>query len=100
MTPIGSVFDVFYGDLQTAPMIRECPVCMECVLDRIVDFPEHDLFVGEIRETYAHESVLTDGRVDLAKLKPLLFDMASKKYWALGPALGSCWDIGRQLKKR
>jgi flavin reductase (DIM6/NTAB) family NADH-FMN oxidoreductase RutF len=97
-TEKASLFDVFYGKLETAPMIRECPVCMECTLSQVVDFPEHDLFVGEIRETYVHDSVLTDGRVDISKLKPLLFDMAGKKYWSLGPELGRCWNAGKQLK--
>ena len=26
------VFDVFYGSLKTAPMIKECPVNLECQL--------------------------------------------------------------------
>jgi flavin reductase (DIM6/NTAB) family NADH-FMN oxidoreductase RutF len=97
-TDKASLFEVFYGKLKTAPMIRECLVCMECTLYKTVDFPEHDLFVGEIQETHVQESVLTDGRVDVSKLKPLLFDMASKKYWSLGRELGKCWNVGKQLK--
>jgi flavin reductase (DIM6/NTAB) family NADH-FMN oxidoreductase RutF len=97
-TDKAAIFDVFYGELGTAPMIRECPLCMECSLYQTVDFPEHDLFVGEIRETHALESVLTDGRVDVAKLEPLLFDMSGKKYWSLGRELGGCWNVGKQLK--
>jgi hypothetical protein len=50
-------------------------------------------------ETYADETVLTEGRVDIAKLRPLLFDMASVKYWSLGPSVGSCWNAGKALKK-
>lgn len=36
---------------------------------------------------------------DIAKLRPLLFDMASLKYWRLGPAVGNCWNVGKSLKK-
>ena len=50
-------------------------------------------------ETYADESVLTEGKVDLTKLKPLLFDMSSVKYWSVGEAIAGCWSIGKQLKK-
>ena len=71
---------------------------MECRLDRIVDFPSHDVFIGEIIQTYADESVLTDKTIDVSKLKPLLFDMNSKKYWSLGNEIAKCWDIGKQLK--
>jgi hypothetical protein len=34
----------------------------------------------------------------VAKLRPLLFDMASVKYWSLGPAVGNCWNVGKSLK--
>ena len=48
-------------------MIRECPINMECRLIQTVDFPRHDIFVGEIVETYCDEQCLTDGVVDLSK---------------------------------
>src|SRR5512137_2956280 len=25
-----AVFDLFYGEIKTAPLIRECPLCFEC----------------------------------------------------------------------
>jgi flavin reductase (DIM6/NTAB) family NADH-FMN oxidoreductase RutF len=93
------VFDIFYGSLSKAPMIKACPVCMECRLFDTYDTPTHDLFIGEIVETHAEESVLTDGKVDVSKVKPLLFDMNTVKYWSLGPAVASCWSVGKQLKK-
>jgi flavin reductase (DIM6/NTAB) family NADH-FMN oxidoreductase RutF len=99
-TDKASLFEVFYGQLKTAPMIRECAVCMECSLVQVVDFPTHDVFIGEIRQTYAHERVLTEGNLDISKVRPLLFDMNSKKYWALGRELGNCWSVGKQLKKK
>ena len=99
-TDKAALFDVFYGELETAPMIRECPICMECRLERIVDFESHDVFVGEVVQTHADPAVLTEGRVDIAKVKPLLFDMASKRYWALGDSLGNAWGEGKKLKKK
>ena len=99
-TDKAAIFDVFYGDLVKAPMIRECPVCMECRLERIVDFAEHDVFVGQVVQTHADPAVLTDGQVDIAKVKPLLFDMASKGYWSLGPRVGHAWGEGKKLKRK
>ena len=92
------LFELFYGELETAPMIRACSVNMECRLERIIDFPSHDVFVGDIVETYVEEAVLTDGKVDVSKIKPLLFDMPLKKYWALGEAVADCWNVGKKLK--
>ena len=95
-----ALFDLFYGDLETAPMIRSCPVNMACRLHDTYDTPTHDLFIGEIVETYADESVLDQSAVDIARVKPLLFDMSSKKYWSLGPALADCWRVGKAIKKK
>ncbi|MDH3829124.1 MAG: flavin reductase family protein [Desulfobacterales bacterium] len=99
-TDKSSVFEVFYGNLENAPMITECPINMECKLYDVYDTPTHDLFIGEIVETYADESVLKNGKVDLARLKPLLFDMSSIKYWSIGNPVAGCWNIGKQLKKK
>ena len=99
-TDKAALFDIFYGELETAPMIRECPVNMELKLHDVLDFANHDVFVGELVETYADDHVLADGKIDIAKLRPLLFDMASMKYWALGSSLGQCWRVGKSLKKK
>jgi len=76
----------------------ECPLNMECRLYDTYDTPTHDLFIGEVVETYAEETVLSDSEVDISKVKPLLFDMASTKYWSLGSIVASCWSVGKQLK--
>jgi flavin reductase (DIM6/NTAB) family NADH-FMN oxidoreductase RutF len=94
-----SLFDIFYGELKTAPMITECPINMECRLVKTVDFPSHDVFVGEVVATYCNEEILTEGLVDIAKLKPLLFEMHSIHYWSLGERLAKCWNIGKELKE-
>ena len=99
-TDKASLFNIFYGELESAPMIRECAVCMECSLEQVVEFPSHDVFIGEIKQTYADESVITEGKIDITKLKPILFDMNSKKYWGLGRELGKCWSVGKQLKEK
>ena len=99
-TDKSSVFEVFYGNLENAPMITECPINMECKLYDVYDTPTHDLFIGEIVETYADESVLKNGKVDLARVKPLLFDMSSIKYWSIGNPVAGCWNIGKQLKPK
>jgi flavin reductase (DIM6/NTAB) family NADH-FMN oxidoreductase RutF len=98
-TDKAALFDVFYGELETAPMIAGCPVCMECRLDQVVDYPSHDVFIGEIVQTHVDEAVLTDGAVDVSKVKPLLFDMSSAKYWSLGGELARCWSVGKELKR-
>lgn len=98
-TDKAALFDIFYGELETAPMISQCPVNMELKLHDVLDFKTHDIFIGELVQTYADDDVMTDGKIDIARLKPLLFDMNSVKYWRLGMGLGNCWNVGKSLKK-
>ena len=98
-TDKSELFEIFHGQLENVPMIKECPINMECRLYDVYDTPTHDLLIGEIVETYADESVLSEGKIDLTKLKPLLFDMSSIKYWSVGEVVADCWKIGKQLKK-
>jgi len=94
------LFDTFYGKLETAPMIKECPLNMECQLIKTVDFPDHDVFVGEVIETYVEETCLTDEIVDFAKIQPILFVMNDRSYWKLGDRFAKAWNIGNELKNR
>src|SRR5659263_561523 len=94
------LFSVFYGNLKTAPMINECPVNMECKLKKVVDFPKHDVFIGEIVATYADEEVLTDGVVDYSKVQPFFFTMPDKGYWNLGERFAQAWSVGKVVEKR
>ena len=94
-----SLFSNFYGRLETAPMIKECPINMECKLIQTVDFPRHDIFIGEIMETYCEDKYMTDNVVDFAKVQPILFIMNDTGYWQLGKRLAQAWNIGKNYKK-
>lgn len=94
------MFDLFYGELKGAPMISACPVTMECRLYQTLDFGTHDLFIGEVVQTYCEETVFTDGELDFAKVKPMLFDIPRKKYWRLGEPFADCWKIGLEWKAK
>jgi flavin reductase (DIM6/NTAB) family NADH-FMN oxidoreductase RutF len=98
-TDKSALFDIFFGDLETAPMIQDFPVNMELKLLQVLDYQTHDIFIGELVQTYTDDKVMSNKKVDISKLKPLLFDMTSKKYWSLGTAVGDCWREGKALKK-
>jgi len=95
-----SLFDVFYGELEKAPMIEQCPVNMECRLVQTVDFITHELFVAEIAATHCDEDILDDGSVDFGRIRPLLFVMNDRSYWELGNKLAPAWNVGRELRDR
>ncbi|MEL7640147.1 MAG: flavin reductase family protein [Solidesulfovibrio sp.] len=89
------VFDVFYGRLGNAPLIRECPVNMELKLHDVLDLPAHEVFVGELVASHVDEGCLREGKVDLEKVRPLLFDYSSGWYFSLGEPVAPCWRVGR-----
>lgn len=99
-TDKSGVFEVFYGELAHAPLIASCPVNMECRLHQVLDFTTHDIFIGEVMATHADEEALTGGKIDIGKVNPLLFDMASIGYYALGDRVASAWSVGKELKKK
>ena len=64
-TDKSEIFNLFYGELNTAPMIIDCPLNMECTLVEIVESSLNEIFIGEIMGPYTEERFLTDGKSDL-----------------------------------
>ena len=77
-----------------APIINEYPLTLEC---RVVSF-EDGMLIGEVVNQSADESILTDGKVDLVKLKPIVFDAAGMCYRALGDSVGQAWGSGKKYQ--
>lgn len=97
-TDKSGVFDVFYGDLKHAPLIRECPVCISCAVHEIVKLPSNTLYIGEPKEVFTEEKFLTDGHLDIKKMNPFTLSMPDNRYWTVGETLGKAWSIGKKLK--
>jgi len=97
-TDKSEIFEVFQGELEFAPMIASCPLTMECRVQQTVIVGEHELFIGELVQTYVQDSCLDRGKVDLARVDPLLFDFTRILYWSLGEVAGKPWNAGKALK--
>ena len=94
------LFDSFYGKLETAPMIRECPFSAECRLVQTVELPGEELFIGEIVAAYCDEGCLTEGAPDQKKGNPFVLLMPDRKYLALGQEIGPAWKMGKKFMKK
>lgn len=71
------------------PLIKECPVNLECVVRHILPLGAHDLFVAEIVAGHADEEVLDEkGRVNPILAKPLAYN-GHQKYWTIGEEVGT-----------
>ena len=64
LTPVPS-------DRVKAPRVGESPVSMECRVYREVPLGDTTFVVGELLRAHMADDRLTDGRVDIAKLKPI-----------------------------
>jgi flavin reductase (DIM6/NTAB) family NADH-FMN oxidoreductase RutF len=98
-TDKSELFELFYGELGNAPMIKECPLCIECRLVNVVSLPSHFLFLGEVVAVFADEDCLTDGKPDIQKLDPFVLTMPDNRYWAVGRQIGNAWSIGREFER-
>lgn len=86
------------ADKVDAPFVDEFPLVLECQLLHTLVIGLHTLFVGEILDVKAEESILTpDGLTDLGRVKPLVFAPDTQIYHSVGPALGRAFSIGEQL---
>lgn len=92
------LFQVYYGKLEKAPLIEECPLSLECKLEDIYEMPTNDLFIAEIICSHTEKKYLKDGKLDINKINPLLLTMPDNKYWMVGDEAGKAWNIGRNLK--
>jgi flavin reductase (DIM6/NTAB) family NADH-FMN oxidoreductase RutF len=95
----GRLFDVFYGALPTAPLIRECPLSLECRLVNMVEMTTNTLYIGEIVGSHTEERFLTNGKLDVKKVNPLVLTMPDNRYWTVGEYAGDAWKAGKSLKK-
>lgn len=82
-----------------APIINEYKLTLEC---KVIEFDEAEgrdtRVVGKVVNWSADESILTDGKVDLAKLKPIMFDSSYRIYRAIGDSVGKAWGAGNKFQ--
>jgi flavin reductase (DIM6/NTAB) family NADH-FMN oxidoreductase RutF/effector-binding domain-containing protein len=101
-TDKSELFTTFYGELMTAPMIKEFPITCECrYTGQKVEFEMDTLYFGEVVQVYINEDILDANRkIDVCKARPFCFSGMENRYRALGEDLGTAWSIGKQYKPR
>lgn len=91
-----ALFKVFYGSVENAPLIEECPINFECRVVRELELGSHVLFVGRVEETHVSEECFTGDRVDPRKVAPLIFTLSDLQYYGLGDQVGKAFNIGKR----
>ena len=81
-----------------APIIEEYPLTLECEVKEWNE--EKEMLVGKIVAQQADDSILTDGKVDLGKLQPIMYDASFHVYRAIGEVVGNAFSDGNKIKEK
>lgn len=87
-------FHAIKSEFVNAPVIAELPMTLEC---RMKSF-EDEILIGEIINVSADESILTENKIDVLKLKPITYDPMTNTYVSLGKRVGTAFKDGLELK--
>ena len=91
-------FTVTKSDKVNAPIIDQLPVALECNVKDIIEEYGSIRVVAQIVGLKADEKVLTDDKVDLDKLGPLVFDSSALAYRVIGGIAGGAWNAGKKFE--
>ena len=70
------------GENIKAPLIKECPINIECKVVNILELGSHDLFIGEVVAVHADDEVLDEnGRFSMEKAGLIAY--GGGQYWGL-----------------
>lgn len=93
------LFNIFYGELESAPMVQECPLSLECQVYEIIELPGITLILGEVIAAYTEKQYMSGEKLDSKKINPFTFSQPDNKYWTLGDMVADAFSIGKHLGK-
>ncbi|MBN1855791.1 MAG: flavin reductase family protein [Dehalococcoidia bacterium] len=92
-------FTIFYGENKSAPLIQECPLNLECVVEQLVELGTHSLVIAHIKETHISESCMTGDDLDMSKMDPLIYlTSPARQYAQVGAIVAEAFKVGLKLK--
>ncbi|MFX0016188.1 MAG: flavin reductase family protein [Promethearchaeota archaeon] len=102
-TDKSQLFNIFYGELETAPMIEECPVNLECKVIKEFSILHRQIFVGDVAQVYVTKDFVleTNGRkkiTDMTKLDPIIYAL-DNRYYRIGEPIGVGYQEGKKIKQ-
>jgi flavin reductase (DIM6/NTAB) family NADH-FMN oxidoreductase RutF len=98
-----ALFQTFYGELKSAPMISECPINLECKVLKDFLIQHRQIFIGEVVQCHADEGLiiqLEEGKAitDMKRLDPIIYSL-DNKYYSIGKTIGTGYKEGKKISK-
>lgn len=84
------------AQLVDAPLFAQLPLTMECTFDSFDE--ESECVIGTIVDVSADESILTDGKIDMSKLRAITYDPVHNDYYVIEKKAGKAFGDGLKLK--
>jgi flavin reductase (DIM6/NTAB) family NADH-FMN oxidoreductase RutF len=82
------------------PIIKECPLNLECVVVKEVELGERIIIFGEILETHIDSDKIDENnKIDIQKIDPLVFCTSVREYWSIGRKVGLGFNAGVEFSK-
>jgi len=99
----GALFNMFYGETGSAPMISRCPVNLECRVIKEFSIKHRQIFIAEVVQTYVEETYLEniEGKrifADLTRLDPIIYAL-DNRYYQIGNMIGIGYQEAGKLDK-
>ncbi|MFX0034621.1 MAG: flavin reductase family protein [Candidatus Hermodarchaeota archaeon] len=96
------LFKIFYGDLNTAPMIRECPVNLECKVIKEFSIQHRQIFIGDVVQSYVSKDFVIKSEedqtiADMTKLDPIIYAL-DNRYYKIGKIIGTGYQESKKFK--
>ncbi|MCX6827506.1 MAG: flavin reductase family protein [candidate division Zixibacteria bacterium] len=69
------------GKMVSVPLIKECPINLECLVRNSLLLGTHEMFIAEIVAVHIDQELLDNhNRPDIDKLKPLVYCTGAQEY--------------------
>ena len=89
------------SSIVASPIIKECPLNLECKLVEANMAGTTNHFIGEIVEAHLDSDKITDpaklGTLDIDLINPLIYISGKREYRKLGEKIGDAYKIGKEL---
>jgi flavin reductase (DIM6/NTAB) family NADH-FMN oxidoreductase RutF len=98
-----ALFENFYGELGNAPMIKQCPVNLECRVVKEFSIQHRQIFVGQVVQVHVDEKFVVEkngrqGIADMMQLDPIMYAL-DNRYYSVGQVIGVGYQEGKELKR-
>jgi flavin reductase (DIM6/NTAB) family NADH-FMN oxidoreductase RutF len=79
-------------------LIKECPICMECIVEKVITLKTHEMFIGKVLATHINDKYLLEGEEpDIKKMDILCY--VNDQYWSLGKRLENLYYSKNKIGK-